>query len=146
MSAINCAKLASELSRLTSDLNEQQRILIFATSSVIASKLALPTSPVDDPQGYYLQTLRLQVNDYISRINECVVTDFKYILEGVFNLWLGRYYAAHPKSASFLLKSIFNQFEYFSLDEIEWFNNDNNRERVELISNFVCDILFPEEC
>jgi hypothetical protein len=68
---------------------DKAALLVF--SRLIAFQLPLPSSPVEFPNEYYLNSLTAQANSEISEINESIVVDVAFLQEVTRKVWLTRY-------------------------------------------------------
>ena len=70
-------------------------------SRVLADKLALPSSQVDNIDEFYGQTNSLRVDEVISNLNELMVVDIQLMRRLIRNFWMMRYSIAFPGNPQF---------------------------------------------
>lgn len=72
-------------------LPDRDKVAVLVFSRLVAYSLALPSSPVDTPLQYYVETHTANVATLVSEINEYVVVDVNYLMEITRKVWLARY-------------------------------------------------------
>ena len=75
----------------STSLPNRDKAALLVFSRLIAFQLPLPSSPVEAPNEYYLNTLTAQANTEISEINESIVIDVAFLQEVTRKVWLTRY-------------------------------------------------------
>ena len=98
-------------------------VLAAAVGISLSRNLPLPSSVVEDPTNYYNMQCLGSVKDSVGNINENLVLDCKGAMEWTRNLWLVRYYAAHPQPFTYyggdngsFFESFFNASTLISIE------------------------------
>lgn len=68
-----------------------------AVATCVSRHLPIPTSAVQDPVSAFIEQFSTDVRAAISTVNEGVVFDTRYASELTRQMWLVRYYSAHPR-------------------------------------------------
>jgi len=89
--------LSARIQEALPDVTTRARVLAAAVGIALSREIALPSSVVEDPTNFYNMQNLAGVRDAVGNINENIVLDCKDALEWTRNLWLVRYYAAHPQ-------------------------------------------------
>lgn len=91
----------SQLNTLANTLNMQSRnkVLAAGVALAVASRLPVPSAPVEDVGSYFNLQIGTLFQDPISDFNEACVFDMKAAAEFVRMFWMLRYSACHPQSA-----------------------------------------------
>jgi hypothetical protein len=69
--------------------------LRLAVAKKIAYSQSIPTTPVNNVRGYYLQTHSMEAKHYVSGINENIVMDCEAVCDLAFRIWEIRYRIVH---------------------------------------------------
>ncbi len=72
-----------------------------ALAKVFVNRLNLPSSPVEDPLGYYRAQCQMEIENELNSLNELIVLDIKTIRDYCTKMFQQRYNAAHPSSVVF---------------------------------------------
>lgn len=79
----------------------RSNIAVLLFSRLIATKVSLPTSPVDNPQEFYVTACLDTVQSVVSDLNENLVINVPVLLDLTYKTWLARYdMVFRPFSAS----------------------------------------------
>lgn len=89
-----------------------------AVATCVSRHLPIPTTAVQDPVSTFIDQVGTDVRTAISAVNEGVVFDTRYALELTRQLWLVRYYSAHPRLLPMSVEG--NPLDFFcSMAEID---------------------------
>ncbi len=80
---------------LVTDSLDRAKIVASAVAVALACAQDIPTSPVQDPAAFYINTISPRMRSQMSAFNEGAVFDIRYALELARGLWLTRYFACH---------------------------------------------------
>lgn len=80
---------------LVTDALDRSKVVASAVAVALASAQDIPTSPVQDPAAFYINTISPRMRSQISAFNEGAVFDIRYSLDLARGLWLTRYFACH---------------------------------------------------
>lgn len=96
-------KTVFAIRNMISSLNvpEQERrdILNYTVSVALATSMALPSGPVENPYNYFSENHTLAVNEVVSAINEEMQIDARAVADNVKKMWLVRYRMVHESRA-----------------------------------------------
>lgn len=83
------------------NVSEQERrdILNYTISTALATSLALPSGPVENPYNYFSENHTVPVNEMVSAINEEMQIDARAVADNVKKMWLVRYRMVHDARA-----------------------------------------------
>lgn len=76
---------------LAFNIADRNKLAMVTLTKVIAYKLAIPSSPVDNPELYYISNHLTFVNNAVSHINETIVINVDAFVNAVKAIWLTRY-------------------------------------------------------
>ncbi len=85
--------------RLASEDYRSSLVFNLALARLLANKLPLPTSEVDDLKSYFRFNLLIGINSQLSVINELLVVNTEQVAALVCDFYAHRYYNTHPCSA-----------------------------------------------
>lgn len=69
----------------------RSNVAILLFSRLIATKVSLPTSPVDNPQEFYVTACLDTVQAVVSDLNENLVINVPVLMDLTYKTWLARY-------------------------------------------------------
>jgi hypothetical protein len=73
------------------NLNDRNKLAALTIGNALAYSLALPTSPVDNPGTFFVNSHNKTINETLSGVNESVVIPVDFVKEFVRKVWLARY-------------------------------------------------------
>ena len=118
----NVSKLSSDskqfLQNISSTSNNNQEVVLMAISKAVANELALPSSQVENPTEFYLNTVYTAVRNLISTINEMIVFDLNRAQEVIKTFWLVRYNILYPRKKLFLTNSVISESHFFGFSSL----------------------------
>lgn len=76
---------------LAFNISDRKTLAMAVLPKVVAYNLAIPSSPVDNPELHYISSHLTFVNNVVSTINESVVIDVDLFVSAVKAIWLTRY-------------------------------------------------------
>lgn len=79
------------------DKAEKQDVIMYATALWLGKMNTLPTSVVGSPNDYYISNFSLSDREFVSKVNEDIIFDFKRALDLSKSIWLHRYFTLHPR-------------------------------------------------
>lgn len=97
---------------LAFNVSDRKTLAMVTLPKVIAYRLALPTSPVESPELFYISNHLSFVNSIVSGINESLVIDVDLFTSLVKAVWLTRYrilYMASTPEADLAMSYVLTQ-------------------------------------
>ena len=88
---INTQSIMSELSRAGIALTDSGAFMSLAFARAVAYRLPLPTSPVDNPFQYFVETHKVATENMVGEINEKMVVNIDATIDLLQRLWIFRY-------------------------------------------------------
>ena len=76
-------------------LTDRPAAVALLVAEAVGNTLAIPTSPVTDPTGYFRNMHQGQLNHMLDEINKICVIDIDEVESVVHKLWLTRYRLVH---------------------------------------------------
>lgn len=77
---------------------ERKDLATIVYGQVITTSLPIPTSPVDQPEIFYISNYLQIVNNHVSAINEKIVVDVDGLKSAIKAMWLTRYSLVYAPS------------------------------------------------
>ncbi|MNU54526.1 hypothetical protein D3C71_435840 [compost metagenome] len=88
---------------------DRSKVTSLLVADALSTQLPLPTSAVDSPEGWYRNSIRMNLGRALNVINEQHVIDMDIVEDLVFKLWIARYRLVHEPThpgVSSLLKNM----------------------------------------
>jgi hypothetical protein len=97
--------------------NNKSRSLItsLALGKVLADRLSLPSTPVDDIGTYYRQSSATDYNTLLSDVNELLILDIQAVNDSATKFYMNRYYNAHPAAVTIAINAESAIPDFFSI-------------------------------
>lgn len=118
--------LNRQLDLLDLDVSKRGRVVAYAAAYFVARKMQLPSSPVNNPATYFIESLTEQVKSALAQINEVVVFDYKLAIDSAKAFWMLRYQNVHPTSAEFFVSMKYDFFCTASGVELQFSESEYN--------------------
>lgn len=90
-----------------------QEVMAMAAAKAISNELALPSSQVENPTEFYLNTVYSHAREIICCLNELIVIDVNRVQELIKTFWLVRYNIVFPRKKLFVTNAIVSESHFF---------------------------------
>ena len=113
----NVSKLSSDskafIQKATTISKNSQEVMAMAAAKAISNELVLPSSQVENPVDFYLNTVYAHARDVICSLNELVVIDVNRVQELIKTFWLVRYNIVVPRKKLFVTNAVVSESHFF---------------------------------
>ena len=108
-------------------------IVSLAIARVLANGIPLPSTKVDNLNLYFNNSARLEIEQFIYKINELVLIDTKSILNSIIAFYSFRYYNLFPDNTVIAINPTTGIVDYFGISKffsdevIEFIKNESSK-------------------